>query len=518
MPTPPKCEDIRMDSTLDVIPERSLSEIPAAVGGVEEPGREMRTHQTSEEKLQEVNPSTNVITSAEETPNTLVKMVPGRNVSEQGLSQVESPRRIQRTREASREDAIALTRQFFASVTEWNQAITSELPVETLAVTSEGNLINLNIPITSATPTVTETETQSPRTFLPNGSPSRPTATATCRPQTWVQCVSEEQINESSKEGTGSAESSLTEPYLLGEGIPEELGHEWRVLRPFEITGLRFPTDNTPPTQRRLAENDALVELIQTTKYLEDAPTWGQRDYWLYPLRYGDPFYRGRGRGRGRGRRKWLNERLFERESNGGFGRGLSHGNRRGNGRGIHSQATSERGQRVRQEEEWSIPASIGGRGGDIPVEWESPHRTPPTPTPLEDRFFTDWSSIGSGSPIRTLPQSVPVREIGPDINQPVNQTTQPRSKPTQIEVSENALQEDTIVTTPGVQWQLLDRSSVTNEREMIAMGTNPLDIEVRSHRDGARASTLDANAQASLPIVDVMLPSGGEINWQYLK
>ena len=70
--------------------------------------------------------------------------------------------------------------------------------METSAVTSEGNMINLNIPITSATPTVTETETGSPRTFLPNGSPSRPTATATCRPRMWVQCVSEGQINEPS--------------------------------------------------------------------------------------------------------------------------------------------------------------------------------------------------------------------------------------------------------------------------------------------------------------------------------
>ena len=58
--------------------------------------------------------------------------------------------------------------------------------------------MNLNIPVTSATPTVTETETRSPRTFLPNGSPSRPTATATCRPQTWVQHVLEGQINEPS--------------------------------------------------------------------------------------------------------------------------------------------------------------------------------------------------------------------------------------------------------------------------------------------------------------------------------
>ena len=124
---------------------------------------------------------------------------------------------------------------------------------------------------------------------------------------------------------------------------------------------MRFPTDNTPPNLRRLAENDALVELIQTTEYLEDTPTWGQRDYWLYPHRYGDPFYRGggRGRGRGRGRREWLSERPFERELNGGFGRGFSCGNGRGNGRESH-QVISERDQRDRQEEEWSIPASVG--------------------------------------------------------------------------------------------------------------------------------------------------------------
>ena len=39
-------------------------------------------------------------------------------------------------------------------------------------------------------------------------------------------------------------------------------------------------------------ENDALVELIQTTEYLDDVPTWGQRDYRLYPPHYRDPFYR----------------------------------------------------------------------------------------------------------------------------------------------------------------------------------------------------------------------------------
>ena len=135
-------------------------------------------------------PSTNVITSTEETPNTFVKTVPGRDSSEQGLNQIEPPRRIQRTREASREDAIASTRQFFATVNEQNQTIISELPVEVPTVTSEGNVTsNFNIPVPSATPTITETETRSSRTFLPNGSPSRPTATATCRPWMWVQHV-----------------------------------------------------------------------------------------------------------------------------------------------------------------------------------------------------------------------------------------------------------------------------------------------------------------------------------------
>ena len=125
-----------MDSTLDIRPKGSLSDLPSAVGGVEESRRELGTHQTPE-KLPDGSPSTNAMTSTEETPDTLVKIAPRRDLSEQGLSQVESLRRIQRTREASREDVIASTRQFFASVNEQNQATTSELPMETSAVTSE---------------------------------------------------------------------------------------------------------------------------------------------------------------------------------------------------------------------------------------------------------------------------------------------------------------------------------------------------------------------------------------------
>ena len=102
-----------------------------------------------------------------------------------------------------------------------------ELPAEVPTVAAERDtIINPNIPIASTTTTITETETRGPRTFILNGSPSRPTVTATCRPQIWVQCVSEGQTNDSPPEGTRSAESILSEPTLLAEGIPENVGCE----------------------------------------------------------------------------------------------------------------------------------------------------------------------------------------------------------------------------------------------------------------------------------------------------
>ena len=92
-PTPPRNEDMRMDSTLNVTPEGSLCDLPAAMGGTEETA---------------------------ETPETHLKMA-----TEGGPIQVESPKRIERTREASREDAIASTRHFFATVNGPNRTTTN---------------------------------------------------------------------------------------------------------------------------------------------------------------------------------------------------------------------------------------------------------------------------------------------------------------------------------------------------------------------------------------------------------
>ena len=94
-----------------------------------------------------------------------------------------------------------------------------------------------------------------------------------------MQQITEGQINEPTRENASLNESNPSAIEVLPEEIPDELGCEWRVLHPFKLPGVRFPMDSTLPNQRRLAENDALVELIQTTEYLEDIPMWGQRDY-----------------------------------------------------------------------------------------------------------------------------------------------------------------------------------------------------------------------------------------------
>ena len=96
------------------------------------------------------------------------------------------------------------------------------------------------------------------------------------------------------------------------------------------------------------------MELIQTTEYLDEVPTWGQRDYRLYLPHYRDPFYRGRGRGRGRGgrgRREWPQGRQMERPN-----RGFAGGNGQTDNARPQPLTSIGRPTPVQQEDEWSIP------------------------------------------------------------------------------------------------------------------------------------------------------------------
>ena len=213
------------------------------------------------------------------------------------------------TREASREDALAVTRHFFHTEPEGRS--TAEVPTITTTGVSQ-----IDTPPTTSAPEIERPEPLPVRTIPYSGMPPRPTATATLRPRTLEQRRSEGQVEEQPQD-ENSEESDTLEPLVI-EGLPDELGTEWRVLHPFDIPGVRNPTEDTPPTHRRLAENDTLVELIQTAEYLEDAPSWEQRRF--YPPQYGDPFYRGCGRGCGRGRRRgrgWLHEDVPGRDLDG---------------------------------------------------------------------------------------------------------------------------------------------------------------------------------------------------------
>ena len=363
IPTAPVYGDMRADVTLNVTTEEPPSDLPATMRSIKD--RESMPQTNDEER----DPTSHAAPPATGIPETSSKMVNVRSNPESSTG------RNTITRETSREDALAATRLFFNTVNERRNV--PEVPVSsTTGVTQIDTPHVLPDPIETES---TEQGTTSPQVHLPNGSPPRPTATATCRPQTWVQCISEGHIEEHSREDEDSVESAPLEPLVL-EGLPDDLGPEWRILHPFELPGVRILTDDIPPNPRRLAESDALGELIQTAEYLEDAPSSGQRRFYL--PQYGDPFYRGHGRGHGRGRgrgRSWLSKVIVERDSSGGQGR-ISHGN--GRSRKMFWRTDKNN----RQGRDWSISTHVGERNN---TQQES--ELPPTPLPSR---FSDWSSL----------------------------------------------------------------------------------------------------------------------------
>ena len=118
----------------------------------------------------------------------------------------EAPQRIQRTREASREEALVSMRQFFATVDERNRNDSTGRPI---GVSSEVcgrediDVPGMSTSVVTTTPVIPDVDpidTSSPRVILPSGSLSQPAATATCRPRTWMQQITEGQINEPTRQ------------------------------------------------------------------------------------------------------------------------------------------------------------------------------------------------------------------------------------------------------------------------------------------------------------------------------
>ena len=257
-PTAPTYEDMRIETSLSVTPEESLEGLSAAVGGTE-----------SEQVSQQPSTKADGLETTVAPPSSIETRP---KVVSESRDQGELPGRTEVTREASREDALAATQHFFHTAPERRSA--TEVPATTTM-----SVLQIDTPPVTSVPVETESPELSPvRTIPYSGMPPRPMATVTLRPRTLEQRRSEGQIEEQPRD-EDSEESDTLEPLVI-EGLPDELGPEWRVLHPFDIPGVRNPTEDTPPTHRRLAENDTLVELIQTAEYLEDAPSWEQRRFY----------------------------------------------------------------------------------------------------------------------------------------------------------------------------------------------------------------------------------------------
>ena len=203
-PSTPRSEDMRLEPTLNVTPEGSLVDIPTVI-----------KRETSEQVQERNLLGTSSETTYMEIPNTHAKTI------HKGPT-LGIPISLQGTKEASRAEALASTQQFFAAVDRRNVNVPARNQLTSIGVHERGSIEVPDIPTTTVATTTASTitppitvdvelrGTSSPRISLPNGSPSCPTVTATCRPRTWMQQLTEGQTNEPRREDISSSKSNTS--------------------------------------------------------------------------------------------------------------------------------------------------------------------------------------------------------------------------------------------------------------------------------------------------------------------
>ena len=161
-------------------------------------------------------------------PNTQVKTIP---------KDSERPTTLCGTKEASKAEVLVSTRQFFANMDQRNinipageQRTTTEVCVrdniEVMDILTMTDVTSISIP---TFPNIVDTDlrgTSSPQISLPERTVPHPTVTATFRPRTWMQQLTEGQTAEPRREGDSSNESLETMEETIPGEIPDELGHE----------------------------------------------------------------------------------------------------------------------------------------------------------------------------------------------------------------------------------------------------------------------------------------------------
>ena len=178
---------------------------------------------------------------------------------------------------------------------------------------------------------------------------------------------------------------------------------------------------------------------------------------------------------------------------NGAFGRGFSCGN------GMEvQQAPIGRPQPDRQEENWYTPTDVERRESDIVRQKTSQALLPTVPPPMEDRLFTDWSSIDS--PRERASQCIAsARSVEPNITQSNDQADQPRLESARCEARGNTLGD--IETIPSTHQQLSQVESQVDLR-LVDRETNTSEIESRSQREENRMNILSSHNR------DVQMPA----------
>ena len=181
-----------------------------------------------------------------------------------------------------------------------------------------------------------------------------------------------------------------------------------------------------------------------------------------------------------------MNEDTTERDSGGGQGRTSFHGN--GRDREM-SQRTFENN---RQDGNWLMPTHVEGRN-----DTRQEPQIPPDPLPLR---FSDWSSLGSPH-ARTSPHSIPDREVEQNVNIPNQLNVQSGTVPRQETIRASSPEE--AIVPPQINQQVEEQNV-----QMIEMEPNPLNIEVRTQRDGI-GTDRESNVPITQPSGNVIPPIG---------
>ena len=125
------------------------------------------------------------------------------------------------------------------------------------------------------------------------------------------------------------------------------------------------------------------------------------------------------------------------------------------------------------------MPTNVGNRENEI--ERHETSQAPPSnvPPPMEDRLFTDWSSIDSPRE-REAQCNLSTRSIEPNTTQTLNQTEQPELDSAREEAVGNIFY--VVMAIPSTCQQLSQVGTRFVDRE-----TNTSDVEVRSQREETR-------------------------------